>query len=122
MGISNISQGFAGFPLVGRHPVAGVPERIFASGRVSLITPRLKIGFRPVRQEHAPRGLEVAAGLVEGRGGAALVLAPMRARIEAATTIPTDRCPSGCRCGPRSCPRGRRRSMSVVIRRCLADW
>jgi hypothetical protein len=88
MGISNISQGFAGFPLVGRHPVAGVPERIFASGRVSLITPRLKIGLRPVRQEHAPRGLEVGAGLVEGGGGAALVLARMRARIEAAPLFP----------------------------------
>jgi hypothetical protein len=55
---------------------------------VSLITLRLKIGFRPVRQEHARRGLEVGAGLVEGGGGAALVLARMRARIEAAPPFP----------------------------------
>ena len=71
-----------------RHLFASLPHGIFASGPILLIAPRLKIGFRPVRQEHAPRGLEVGAGLVEGGGGAALVLARMRARIEAAPLFP----------------------------------
>jgi hypothetical protein len=53
-----------------------------------LIAPRLKIGLGPVRQERRPGALEIGAGLLEGRGGIALVLARMRTRIEAAIPLP----------------------------------
>src|ERR1700686_1016830 len=41
-----------------------------------------------MRQEHGPCRLKVGACLVEGGGGAALVFARMRARIEAAIPLP----------------------------------
>jgi hypothetical protein len=87
MGISNISQG-----LPGSHSLAGTPLPASQSAYLRAVQSRSSrhawIGFRPVRQEHAPRGLEVGAGLVEGGGGTALVLARMRARIEAAPPFP----------------------------------
>ena len=52
-------------------PLAGIPQRIFPRGPISLIAPRLKIGLGAVRQEHLPCAFEVGPGLLEGRGGVA---------------------------------------------------
>jgi hypothetical protein len=105
MGISNISCRACRVPT--RWPAAGCRRpRAHICERSSLAhhaTPENRL--RPVRQEHAPRGLEVGAGLVEGGGGAALVLAPDASPDRSRTTIPTDRCRAGCRCGSRSCRR-----------------
>ena len=61
---------------------------ILLCGPIPLIAPLLKVGFGPMRQEHGPCRLKVGACLVEGGGGAALVFARMRARIEAAIPLP----------------------------------
>jgi hypothetical protein len=59
-------QGFPG-------PWLGGSKRLPTSIRpVALVAPFLKVGFRAVRQEHPPRGLELDAGLVEaGRSASA---------------------------------------------------
>jgi hypothetical protein len=45
-----------------RHPLAGVPHRIFPRGPIPLSAPGLKIRFRPIRQKHSPRILEIEPG------------------------------------------------------------
>jgi len=47
-------------------PLAGIPQRIFPRGPISLIEPRLEIGLGALRQEHLPRGFKIGAGLLEG--------------------------------------------------------
>jgi hypothetical protein len=69
-------------------PLASIPQRIFSRGPISLIAPCLKIGLGAFRQEHLPCTLEIGAGLLEGRGGARLMFAGMRARIEPAVPFP----------------------------------
>jgi hypothetical protein len=43
-------------PPIVRHTLAAIEAPIFLRGPIALISPRLKIGFRPVRQEYAPAG------------------------------------------------------------------
>jgi hypothetical protein len=69
-------------------PLAGIPQRIFPFGLISLLAPCLKIGLGALRQEHQPRALEIGAGLFEGRGSVGLMFPRMRARIEAAAPFP----------------------------------
>jgi hypothetical protein len=83
-----VAARLAGLPLVRRKPLAGVPQRIFSRGPISLIAPFLKIRFGSLRQKHLPCGLEIGAGFVEGRGRAVLMFARMRARIEATAPLP----------------------------------
>ncbi len=71
-----------------RQLLAGLPHRIFPRDPVLCITPSLKIGLGSFRQKHLPRGLEIGAGLLEGRGGVALMFARMRSGIEAAMPFP----------------------------------
>ena len=64
-----------------RQLLAGLPHRIFPRDPVLCITPSLKIGLGSFRQKHLPRGLEIGAGLLEGRGGVGLMFARKRTRI-----------------------------------------
>ena len=48
--------------------LAARPHGIFLSP-IPRVAPSLEIGFRPLRKESLPRGLEIGASLVEGRGG-----------------------------------------------------
>ena len=68
--------------------LAGVPQRIFPFGPISLIAPCLKISLGAVRQEHLQCVLEIRAGFFEGRGGVGLVFAWIRAWIETAAPFP----------------------------------
>jgi hypothetical protein len=77
-----------GLPFVRWKFLAGVPQRIFSRGLIALMTPRLEIGLGAFRQEHLPCTIEIGAGLLEGRGGARLMFAGMRARIEPAVPFP----------------------------------
>jgi hypothetical protein len=74
-----------GLPFVRRQPFARVPQRVFARRPIPLITPRLKISLGSIRQKHPPGAFEIGAGLIEGRGGAFLLLARLRSRIETAS-------------------------------------
>jgi hypothetical protein len=56
-------------------PPAGIPQRIFPFGPISLIAPCLKIGLGALRQEHQSCSLEIRAGLLEGGGGVGLMFA-----------------------------------------------
>jgi hypothetical protein len=56
-------------------PPAGIPQRIFPFGPISLIAPCLKIGLGALRQEHQSCSLEIRAGLREGGGGVGLMFA-----------------------------------------------
>ena len=57
------TAGLAGFPFVRWKFLAGVPQRIFSRGPISLIAPCLQISLGAVRQEHLPCVLEIRAGL-----------------------------------------------------------
>ncbi len=81
-----------------RQLLAGLPHRLFPLDPVPCITPSLKIGLGSFRQKHLPRGLEIGAGLLEGRSGVALMFARMRSGIEAAMPFPMDLRHEGCRC------------------------
>jgi hypothetical protein len=71
-----------------RHPLAAFPHGIFERGPIPSLAPGLKIGIRPLRQKHAPRGFEAGAGLIESCGGAVGALPGMRARVEATRPAP----------------------------------
>ncbi len=71
-----------------RHPVAGLPHRIFPIGPVPFVAPSLKIRLGPVRQEHLPRRFEVGAGLVEGGCSAVRTFPRVAARIKTAIPAP----------------------------------
>jgi hypothetical protein len=67
---------------------ADLPHRIFSSGPLLLVTPRLKVSLGSFRQKNLPCFLEIGAGLLEGRGGIALMFARVRSWIETAMPLP----------------------------------
>jgi hypothetical protein len=60
--------------------LASLPHRIFSSGPILLVTPRLKVSLGSFRQKNLPGFLEIGAGLLEGRGGVGLMFPWVRAR------------------------------------------
>jgi hypothetical protein len=67
---------------------AGLPHRIFSSGPLLLVTPRLKVSLGLFGQKNPPCFLEIGAGLFEAGGGSVLMFARVSAWIETAAPLP----------------------------------
>jgi hypothetical protein len=71
-----------------RQLYASIPHRIFPCRRVTLLTPFLEVGIGERWQDPPPGGFDVGARLIEVDGRAALVLAPLHARVKATLPFP----------------------------------
>jgi hypothetical protein len=90
MAIEDLAAGAShqGVGLLRRQFLASLPHRIFSSGPILFVTPRLKVSLGSFRQKNLPRGFEIGAGVVEGCGGSILVFARVRSWIETAIPLP----------------------------------
>src|SRR6185295_15008056 len=75
-------------PPIRPHRLAAIKAAIFFRSPIALITPCLEVGLRALWQIDAPGRLERGAGLIEGAGGVAALVAGIAVRIEPAQPLP----------------------------------